>query len=153
MELLNGTMGLVMTTSSPVPSTGEQDVLQTPTRHLSITGQVVITTIYMVGVLGNVAALGFLLRSESKPRNPKHALMLRCLTINDLVAILGMLIQMNIQLYSSAVAHNQWFCKFRVIWRIFGLGSGSVAIVMAVERWFALTRPFFYQRVSQSLKL
>lgn len=118
-----------------------------PTRHLSITGQIVITIFYIIGVVGNLAALGFLFRGESKPRNQKHALMLRCLASNDLVAIVGMLIQMNLQLYYPPLAHSVWFCRFRVLWRIFGLGSGCVAIVMAVERWFALTRPFFYQKV------
>ncbi|XP_054270160.1 prostaglandin D2 receptor [Macrosteles quadrilineatus] len=115
-------------------------------RHLSVTGQVIITAFYLVGLVGNLAALGFLYRSESKPRNPKHALMLRCLAANDLVAILGMMTQMNLQLYFPALAHSRSFCQFRVVWRIFGLGSGCVAIVMAIERWFAFTRPFFYQK-------
>jgi hypothetical protein len=43
--------------------------------------------------------------------------------------------------------NNVWSCRIRVLWRFFGLGSGCVAIVMAVERWLALTKPFFYQKV------
>lgn len=128
-------------------------VLQTPTRHLSVTGQVVITAFYIVGVLGNLAALGFLFRSDIKPRNPKHALMLRCLAFNDLVAVLGMMTLMNVQLYYPYLAHSRSYCKLRVISRIFGLGSGCVALVMAIERWFALTRPFFYQKVRFHLLL
>lgn len=153
MEMLNATVASMMVADSSTSlmrrnTSSMEAVMQTPSRHLNITGQVVITSFYIIGVLGNLAALGFLFRSEFKPRNSKHALMLRCLAFNDLVAILGMSIQMNIQLYSPTVAHSRWFCRFRVLWRIFGLGSGCVAIVMAVERWFALTRPFFYQRVS-----
>lgn len=37
-------------------------------------------------------------------------------------------------------------CIGRVICRIFGLNSGCVALVMAMERWLALTKPFTYQR-------
>ena len=48
--------------------------------------------VYILGVLGNTAALLYLYGSKSKPRNPKHALMLRCLAANDLVAVLGNLL-------------------------------------------------------------
>lgn len=153
MEFFNGTVAsLIMELSNATnfviknETISPQSIIQQPTRHLSVTGQVVITTFYIVGVVGNLAALGFLYRSESKPRNQKHALMLRCLASNDLVAIVGMMTQMNLQLYYPTLAHSLWFCRFRVLWRLFGLGSGCVAIVMAVERWFALTRPFFYQK-------
>lgn len=85
---------------------------------------------------------------DSQPRNSRHALMLRCLASNDLVAVLGMLVLMNVQLYQPSLAHSLFFCRLRVLWRIFGLGSGCVALVMAVDRYLALTRPFFYQKVS-----
>lgn len=137
----NGTLEAGNWTSSVEGSVVEQ-------RHLSVTGQVVISAFYTVGLAGNLAALGILYRSEWKPRNPKHCLMLRCLASNDLVAVVGMMTQMHIQLYFPKIARCLWFCRFRVLWRIFGLGSGCVAIVMAVERWFALTRPFFYQKVN-----
>lgn len=136
----NGTLEAVNWTTS-VPVTGVEQ------RHLSVTGQIVISAFYTIGLAGNLAALGFLYKSEFKPRNPKHCLMLRCLASNDLVAIVGMMVQMHLQLYFPKIARCLWFCRFRVLWRIFGLGSGCVAIVMAVERWFALTRPFFYQKV------
>lgn len=73
--------------------------------------------------------------------------MLRCLATNDLVALLGMLIQMYVTIYAGSVTTNRAFCSLRVVWRLFGLFSGCVAIVMAVERWLALTRPFVYQKV------
>ncbi|RZF43657.1 hypothetical protein LSTR_LSTR009254 [Laodelphax striatellus] len=116
------------------------------TRHLSVSGQVVITCFYVAGLAGNAAALAILCRGSWQPRNALHRLMLRCLAANDLTALLGMALQMHLQLYVPGIAQQLWFCRFRVLWRIFGLGSGCVAIVMAVERWFALTRPFFYQK-------
>lgn len=80
-------------------------------------------------------------------RNRKHLLMLRCLAMNDLVALLGMLMQMYVTIYVGRVTTTRAFCSLRVVWRLFGLFSGCVAIVMAVERWLALTRPFVYQKV------
>ena len=74
----------------------------------------------------------------------------RCLLGNDLVALVGMLVQMYIQLYAPyEVSDSHTMCVFRVIWRWFGLASGCVATVMAFERYFAITRPFFYQTVNK----
>jgi len=112
--------------------------------------QVVFTIMYVIGALGNLAALTILYRNEKKTRNKKIVLMLRCLASNDLVALLGMLVLMNLQFYlpNERVCSLQ-FCVARVIWRQFGLSSGCVAVVMAVERWLALTHPFLYQKVSR----
>lgn len=74
--------------------------------------------------------------------------MLRCLATNDLVALLGMLVQMYVTIYVAGATSMRIFCSLRVVWRLFGLFSGCVAIVMAAERWLALTRPFLYQKVS-----
>jgi hypothetical protein len=111
--------------------------------------QVVFTIMYVTGALGNLAALTILYRSEKQMRNKKIVLMLRCLASNDLVALLGMMILMNLRVYlpTERVCSLE-FCVVRVIWRQFGLGSGCVAVVMAVERWLALTHPFLYQKVS-----
>lgn len=111
--------------------------------------QGVFTVMYVIGALGNLAALIILYRNEKQTRNKKMVLMLRCLASNDLVALLGMLILMNLQLYmpiERVCSHE--FCVVRVIWRQFGLSSGCVAVVMAVERWLALTHPFLYHQVS-----
>lgn len=116
-------------------------------KYLSSTQQIIITVCYIMGILGNMLALVFLCRKGTRPSNPKYKLMLKCLSINDLTAMLGMLTLMYIQLYLP-VAQNIWYCRARVVWRVFGLGSGCVAIVMAVERWLALTKPFLYQKVS-----
>lgn len=111
--------------------------------------QAVFTVMYVTGALGNLAALIILYRNEKKTRNKKIVLMLRCLASNDFVALLGMLIQMKLEVYLPIErVCSLEFCVVRVIWRQFGLSSGCVAVVMAVERWLALTHPFLYQKVS-----
>ncbi|KAJ4426123.1 hypothetical protein ANN_26932 [Periplaneta americana] len=118
-------------------------------RQIGPVAQLVFTVMYITGVLGNMAALSILYRSEKQMRNKKIILMLRCLASNDLVALVGMLILMYLQMYlpeEHACSHE--FCVARVIWRHFGLSSGCVAMVMAIERWLALTHPFLYQKVS-----
>lgn len=71
----------------------------------------------------------------------------RCLMRLDFVGLLGMLCQMlvsyhvNVDFYQD---HIWMFCFVRIVWRFFGMGSGCVAFIMAIERYFALTKPFFY---------
>lgn len=112
--------------------------------RMSVSREVLINFTYILGVIGNLAALWILYRS-SRSRNSKHILMLRCLIINDLVAVLGMLALLHIQKYSLLPVY--WCCVLYVLMRAIGLGSGCVAFVMALERWLALTRPFVYQQV------
>lgn len=114
-------------------------------RHVTLVSQLILTLVYIAGVIGNVSALVILFHRD-KRRNRKHLLMLRCLATNDLVALLGMLVQMYVTIYVDDVASSRIFCSLRVVWRLFGLFSGCVAIVMAAERWLALTRPFVYQK-------
>ncbi|XP_018047672.1 PREDICTED: prostaglandin E2 receptor EP3 subtype [Atta colombica] len=125
------------------------DVMTSVTRrkHVSFVPQLVLTLVYTTGVIGNVSALVILFHRD-KRRNRKHLLMLRCLATNDLVALLGMLVQMYVTIYAGDVTSTRIFCSLRVVWRLFGLFSGCVAIVMAAERWLALTRPFVYQKVT-----
>lgn len=117
-------------------------------RHLTLLQQLIITICYLLGIFGNLLALILLCRKGYRSSNQKHNLILKCLSVNDLTALLGMLILMYIQLYLPAANESIWQCRARVVWRVFGLGSGCVAIVMAIERWLALTKPFFYQKVS-----
>ncbi|XP_025991257.1 prostaglandin E2 receptor EP3 subtype isoform X2 [Solenopsis invicta] len=121
----------------------------TPRKHVTFVSQLVLTFVYVTGVVGNVSALAILFHRD-KRRNRKHLLMLRCLATNDLAALLGMLVQMYVTIYdvTGYVTSTRIFCSLRVVWRLFGLFSGCVAIVMAVERWLALTRPFVYQKVT-----
>jgi hypothetical protein len=124
-------------------------VVSSCTPRMGAVTQVVFTVMYVTGALGNLAALTILYRSEKQMRNKKIVLMLRCLASNDLVALLGMLILMNLQVYLPIEkVCSLEFCVARVVWRQFGLSSGCVAVVMAVERWLALTHPFLYQKVS-----
>lgn len=106
-----------------------------------------VTISYTVGIFGNLLALLILHRTRSSS-NQKHGFMLRCLATNDCIALTGMLVQMYVSLFWPDTTKSVWSCRFRVLWRFFGLGSGCVAIIMAVERWLALTKPFFYQKVS-----
>ncbi|KAL7287760.1 hypothetical protein TKK_0018141 [Trichogramma kaykai] len=127
-SLANATMNA--TASMPVKS-----------RSTSMIAFVVLNLVYVVGIVGNIVALVILL-CKDKGRNRKHLLMLRCLTVNDLIAMIGTWAQM----YISRIFVNGSFCYLHVIWRLFGLFSGCVALVMAGERWLALTRPFVYQK-------
>lgn len=113
-------------------------------RTLSVTREVLITVTYVLGAIGNIVAL-YILHRSARTRNTKHVLMLRCLATNDLVAQLGMLTILHIQKYDGIPVY--WICVSYVCLRAFGLGSGCVAFVMALERWLALTRPFVYQQV------
>ncbi|XP_063873440.1 prostaglandin E2 receptor EP4 subtype-like isoform X1 [Scylla paramamosain] len=113
-------------------------------RHLPLPVQVFITVLYVIGILSNMAALCIISRSETQ-RYRKQTFMLRCLVGNDLTALLGMLVQMHVSLYVENL-NEKWLCASRVVFRAFGLGSGCVALVMAVERWLALTHPFIYPR-------
>ncbi|XP_011146045.1 prostaglandin E2 receptor EP3 subtype isoform X2 [Harpegnathos saltator] len=141
-DWLNDTSLLNMTTAMPGIMSGDA-----PKRHVTFVSQLVLTLVYMTGVIGNVSALVILFHRD-KRRNRKHLLMLRCLATNDLVALLGMLVQMYVTIYVGNVTSTRIFCSLRVVWRLFGLFSGCVAIVMAAERWLALTRPFVYQKVT-----
>lgn len=107
--------------------------------------QIIVTIALLVGAAANCLALWILYKS-SKTRNSKHVLMLRCLASNDLVAQCGMLLLVNFKKHNIIPVY--WQCVLFVCLRAFGIGSGCVALVMAVERWLALTRPFVYQRVS-----
>ncbi|XP_022163083.1 prostaglandin D2 receptor [Myzus persicae] len=115
------------------------------TRLTSSGLQMGVTGLYGFGIFGNLLALFILHRTRSSS-NQKHGFMLRCLATNDCIALTGMLVQMFVSVGWPGTRNNVWSCRIRVLWRFFGLGSGCVAIVMAVERWLALTKPFFYQK-------
>lgn len=74
---------------------------------------------------------------------------------NNFVALLGMFIMYKTQIYLPLDIYTKYtrhVCAFRVVWRFFGFNSGCIAVVMATERWLALTRPFFYRKiVTQSM--
>ncbi|XP_076371727.1 prostaglandin E2 receptor EP3 subtype-like [Tachypleus tridentatus] len=128
-------------------SAKEQFETDGPIRHLSTLNQVLISFLYVFGVGANICSLIILRRGET-PRNRKQTLMVRCLIWNDILALIGSFLLMYIQLYlePKEMIIPRWLCILRVLLRTFGLSSGSVATVMAVERWLALTRPFFYQK-------
>lgn len=116
-------------------------------RYISRGGQFFMTGVYIFGAVANIFSL-LLLSQGKQARNRKLTLMIRCLAANDLMALGSsfFLVYMRIYLDPGFVA-SRWFCGLRVLTRFFGFSSGSVASVMAVERFIALTRPFFYQKV------
>ncbi|XP_058059725.1 prostaglandin E2 receptor EP4 subtype [Anopheles bellator] len=118
----------------------------TQRRFLGTWGLVLVVLSYIFGCVGNLIALIHLWRNV---RNTKHALMLKCLLTNDLIGLCGMFVQMCLHLYlpkELVTANIRHFCTFRVIWRVFGISSGCVAFVMALERYIALAKPFFYHK-------
>ncbi|KAE9523393.1 hypothetical protein AGLY_015945, partial [Aphis glycines] len=136
-------------TASSSPATPVLPVMPSVSRPSSTGVQMGVTGLYAFGIFGNLLALFILHRTRSSS-NQKHGFMLRCLATNDCIALAGMLVQMFVSFKWPSTRNNVWSCRIRVLWRFFGLGSGCVAIVMAVERWLALTKPFFYQKTSGS---
>ncbi|XP_035773085.1 prostaglandin E2 receptor EP4 subtype-like [Anopheles albimanus] len=142
MLSLNGTdIDREMNASSTGTSPNHQKpiVLATPC-------SVIVFLSYIFGCVGNLVALIHLWRNV---RNTKHALMLKCLLTNDLIGLSGMFVQMCLHLYlpkELVAANMRHFCILRVIWRVFGISSGCVAFIMALERYIALAKPFFYHK-------
>lgn len=112
-------------------------MLNTPWSYL-------IQLAFLIGLIANLAAL-YILYKTAKRRNKKHLFMLRCLATNDLMAQIGMIILTNKFFYENVPPSI--YCPSFVVVRAFGLGSGCVAFVMALERWLALTRPFLYHQL------
>lgn len=77
---------------------------------------------------------------------PSHAK--RCLITSDIVGLMGMLGQLTLGFLLESKgyynSHIEIICFVRLVWRFFGMSSGCVAFIMAIERYFALTKPFFY---------
>lgn len=74
----------------------------------------------------------------------------RYLLTNNLIGILGLLTQNLLKLYLGEGIKElpiaSYNCAGYIIWRFFGLSSGCIAVVMAIERWMALARPFTYHK-------
>lgn len=68
----------------------------------------------------------------------------------EFVGLLGMLTQMTVRNYVMSKSYGQdytkMFCFMRIVWRFIGSSAGCVAFIMAIERYFALAKPFFYCR-------
>lgn len=65
----------------------------------------------------------------------------------DCVGLVGMLSQMTVHSHVDGDFYKEhiWmFCFIRIIWRFAGMFSGCVSFIMAVDRYYALTKPFFY---------
>uniref|UniRef100_A0A1B0FHF4 G-protein coupled receptors family 1 profile domain-containing protein n=1 Tax=Glossina morsitans morsitans TaxID=37546 RepID=A0A1B0FHF4_GLOMM len=104
--------------------------------------------VIVLGVVGNFLALVILARKKAT-KHSKYTFMLRCLSTNNFIGLLGMLSTLVLKIYLPQDVFKQyikWDCVGKVIWRFFGLSSGCIAAVMAIERWMALARPFIYHK-------
>ncbi|XP_026811165.1 prostaglandin E2 receptor EP4 subtype-like [Rhopalosiphum maidis] len=117
------------------------------TRLPSISVQIASIGLSAFGILGNLLAL-FILHQTRSSSNKKNVFMLWCLAINDSVVLVGRVIHMLFMdirwLDSKKIV---WSCRISVLWQFFGLNAGCVALIMAVERWLALTKPLFYKKM------
>lgn len=108
----------------------------------------VVFSFFILGVMGNFLALVILARKRTS-KNSKYTLMLRCLATNNLIGLMGMLTQLLLRLYLPDQIQEDYVrvrCIGLVVWRFFGLSSGCIAAVMALERWMALAKPFIYHK-------
>ncbi|XP_073843670.1 uncharacterized protein [Musca autumnalis] len=104
--------------------------------------------VIVLGVIGNFLALIILARKKAT-KHSKYTFMLRCLLTNNFIGLLGMLTTLLLKVYLPPEVfekYNKWDCVGKVVWRFFGLSSGCIAAVMAIERWMALARPFIYHK-------
>nr|XP_011180612.2 prostaglandin E2 receptor EP2 subtype [Zeugodacus cucurbitae] len=130
--------------TSTTPSIIEQSLtLYHNRRRLLFSGFVLL-----LGVIGNSLALAILARKKAT-KNSKYTLLLRCLVSNNLIGLLGILTTLLVKIYvpeDELKAYVRWDCTLKVLCRFFGLSSGCIAAVMAVERFMALARPFIYHK-------
>ncbi|CAD7002893.1 unnamed protein product [Ceratitis capitata] len=72
-----------------------------------------------------------------------------CLISNNLIGLLGILTTLVLKIYireDKFKAYVRWDCTLKVLCRFFGLSSGCIAAVMAIERFMALAKPFIYHK-------
>ncbi|XP_003248297.1 prostaglandin D2 receptor-like [Acyrthosiphon pisum] len=98
---------------------------------------------YIFGIFGNLLSLFILHRARSSA-NKRHVFMLHCLLTNDCFLLVGHLVLTFVHNTWINNNNNLWMCRSCVLFRFFVWGAVCAAIVMAVDRWLALTKPFFY---------
>lgn len=133
------------TTPSSPPSTAfpAQSGLLSPTFYEVIA----YNGLAVFGIFGNLLELFILHRARSSS-NQKHVFMLRCMSTNDLIVLVGIMVHLFVRNRWPNIQKSVWSCRIIILLRFFGTYSGWVAIMMAFERWLALTKPFFfYQKV------
>ncbi|XP_013116889.2 prostaglandin E2 receptor EP2 subtype [Stomoxys calcitrans] len=126
----------------PAPAQTQMQLYQNKRRFL------LSTIVIVLGVIGNFLALVILARKRAA-KHSKYTFMLRCLSTNNFIGLLGMLTTLMLKLYLPPEVfedYTKWDCVGKVVWRFFGLSSGCIAAVMAIERWMALARPFIYHK-------
>ncbi|XP_018784930.1 PREDICTED: prostaglandin E2 receptor EP2 subtype-like [Bactrocera latifrons] len=130
--------------STTAPSIIEQSLALYHNRRRFLFSGIVL----LLGVIGNALALAILARKKAT-KNSKYTLLLRCLVSNNLIGLLGILTTIMLKIYvpeDEFKAYVRWDCTLKVLCRFFGLSSGCIAAVMAIERFMALARPFIYHK-------
>ncbi|KAE9523533.1 hypothetical protein AGLY_016085 [Aphis glycines] len=123
-----------------------------PINTLSVNETLFYIGLAVIGIFGNLLELFILYRTRSSS-NQKHVFMLRCMATNDLIVVVALLVQVCVNFKRPDYMRNHvWSCRLRVVWRFFMLYSGCLAMVMAIERWVALTKPFFFYQNNISLR-
>ncbi|XP_039965053.1 prostaglandin E2 receptor EP2 subtype-like [Bactrocera tryoni] len=130
--------------STTAPSIIEQSLALYHNRRRFLFSGIVL----LLGVIGNSLALAILARKKAT-KNSKYTLLLRCLVSNNLIGLLGILTTLMLKIYvpeDEFKAYVRWDCTLKVLCRFFGLSSGCIAAVMAIERFMALAKPFIYHK-------
>lgn len=116
-------------------------------------GSWIFGTLVTIGIFGCLLALFILSRIKRNSNNEKYRFMLLCLITIDCVELVFMLIGNVTIIYWPQAEEHAFMCCLFLILRFGGIASGILAIVMAVERWLAFTKPFFYEAVRTVLCL
>ncbi|XP_055841983.1 prostaglandin E2 receptor EP2 subtype-like [Episyrphus balteatus] len=107
----------------------------------------IIFVFLSIGILGNFLALVKLARKR-RYNNGSYTLMLRCLTANNLIGLMGvstMVIVKRTVPPNILLEYNHWFCASWVVFRFFGISSGCIAMIMSIDRYIILNHPVIYQ--------
>lgn len=83
----------------------------------------------------------YFLQTLTKYSTMTFLLLYRFLMTLEFMGLMGMLTQSTLQ---SQVGTSEYMCFVILVSRFFGLSSGCVAMVLAIERYYALTKPFLY---------
>lgn len=105
-----------------------------------------VIPLLVVGVLFNLLALCVLSRTWSRT-NKRYVFLLCCQFAQDSLWLsCHLILYVMLLLWPDAFA-VQFACKYRLVLVFCNLSTCSVIFLMAVERWMALTKPFFYHIV------
>ncbi|KPP58472.1 prostaglandin E2 receptor EP2 subtype-like [Scleropages formosus] len=125
------------------------------TKYIVPGSPTIAALMFSAGVVGNLVALLLLevhrRKEEMRKRQSLFLVLVTALVVTDL---LGTLFVSPIVLTSYAtnisligLSHNEYVCKyFGFSMTFFGLATLDILLAMALERWFSIACPYFYER-------